>query len=123
MGSSTKKYASSAELVEALKDYEPFKDASKAQRELAVSAFMASVQDVTVEYGSLLLKGFGTFRVHERGPRKIPAAFGRALDPNAEPRYSEAKSTVKFKPGSDFVAYVGATRKVKPAKKRETATV
>ncbi len=85
---------------------------SKKDAELALNAFMESVQDSLVGGEKVQLVGFGTFDVRERKARK-----GRnPRDPKQEINIPASKAPV-FKAGKSLKELVNSKKKKKKAKK------
>ncbi len=78
--------------------------------ELSVNHILERMSDALIAHERIEIRGFGSFSLHYRPPRK-------AHNPKTGARvYTEAKYTPHFKPGKELRERVNASRGVHPIK-------
>lgn len=102
------------ELVEALAVHF---DGNKAEATRALNAVLQTIIYKTTTEGSVSILGFGAFEKTTRPARIVQ-------DPRTGERHRvKALATPKFRPGSEFKAYVSGAKKVpKPPRKKAAKT-
>ncbi|MDF1655438.1 MAG: integration host factor subunit beta [Coxiellaceae bacterium] len=81
--------------------------------ELSVNHILERMSDALISHERIEIRGFGSFSLHYRPPRK-------AHNPKTGARvYTEAKYTPHFKPGKELRERVNASRGVHPIKDAE----